>query len=179
MSYSATTPANRIVRQGPGKSLFEDCSQVVGTASWNQGDLICIDSSTHLLRAVSGQTDAVSICGIADNTIVSGKLSGPYDGLAGNNAAAGGPQFAGPKYGVVASMKLLSGDAFVHGQPVYLTTAGDAQTVTITAPSTNDPIGIYQGPSLTAGSASVGPVLIGSRYPNVAVSATIAASLSF
>lgn len=176
---SAGVAVNRIVRNGPGKSLFDDCSNVSASVSWNQGDLIAYDTSAHKLKVVTAQTDAANFVGIADNTIVSGKLAGPYDGLTGNDAASVGPLFCGPKYGVVASMKLNSGDSFVHGQPVYLTSAGDSQTVTITAPTTNDPIGIYQGPSLTAGAGSVGNVLIGSRYPNVAVSATVAASLSF
>lgn len=179
MSYSATTASDRIVRGGPGKSLFDDCSNVTAGVTWNQGDLIAFDTSAHKLKVVTAQTDAANIVGIADNTIVSGKLAGPYDGLAGNNTASIGPLFSGPKYGVVASLKLLSGDAFTTGCPVYLTTASDAQTVTVTAPSTNDPIGIYQGPAVTASSGSVGPVLIGCRYPNAAISSTVGGALSF
>lgn len=168
MAISASTSGyDSIILSGPGKSLFENGKVAAGTSTWNQGDIMCFDTSTHVIRAVAATGDAVTLIGVADNSVVSGKLLGPYTGLTATNAAEVGPGFAGPKYGVVANPILNTGDAFAIGAKVYLIDALSCQTVSSTDPGDHNYIGIYQGPAVTSAAAGQkGPVLIGARYPS-------------
>jgi hypothetical protein len=151
----ATTPKNRIVRQVRPGSLFESALNVISTAvSWNQGDLIYLDTATKLLKPVTSDANCATFQGIAIQTIVSGVAVGPYAGLGTTQAVS---DISGPKYGVIANLKLKSGDVFLTGQDVY-GSAVDAQTVS--ASGTNS-IGKFQDAGLTAGSSSTGNVLLG------------------
>jgi hypothetical protein len=166
---ASTLSVDNIVRGGPGKSLFEDGKTVAGSSTWNQGDLVCFDTSSHSVRVVAATGDAVTIVGVADNNVISGKLVGPYTGLTQVDAAQSSPGFVGPKYGVTARLKLHTGDAFVLGCKVYLSDGDDTQTVTSTAPDANY-IGIFvgSGGSAVASAAAdqLGDILIGARYPS-------------
>jgi len=47
----ATTAKNRIVRQVAPISIFEEASALVSSAiSWNQGDLLYLDTTNKLLK---------------------------------------------------------------------------------------------------------------------------------
>lgn len=158
----ATLPKNNIVRSIAPKSIFESSKNVLSaTNDFNQGDLIAFDTSLNVLKAVSATADAEFILGVSRFTVIDGKVKSPYS--TSNDASAAIEDLAGPVFGVVAEMKLKSGDAFTPGIKVYVTTT-DAQTVSITDPGDHFHIGIYQGKSVTAGASSVGDVLIGARY---------------
>lgn len=164
---AATKNVNRIVRDGPGKSMFEAGQYAVDSSStWVQGDLLKFDSSAHALRVVSATGDSAAFVGIADNAVTGGKLVGPYAGLTDVNAAQATPGFAGPKYGVVANMILKTSDTFDIGDPVYLCEGGTSQTVTSTQPGSEDPIGIFVGPAAVASAAAGqnGQIRIGCHY---------------
>jgi len=151
----ATSPKNRIVRQVAPISLFEEALALVSSAvSWNQGDLIYLDTATNLLKPLASDGNAATICGIARQTIVSGKLSPVYQGTQ-VDASVAIEGLAGPQAGVIAKMKLKSGDAFVPGGAVYY--GGDAQTVS--SAGTNI-VGIFQDASITAGASSEGNVML-------------------
>ena len=153
----ATTAKNRIVRQVRPGSAFESAYNLIdSTISWNQGDLLYLDTTNHLIKAVASDTNGATILGIARNTISSGVAVGGYQGLGTTQALA---DIAGPQYGVIANMKLKSGDVFVAGQTVYACSV-DAQTVS--ASGTNG-IGIFQDAGLTASSSSTGNVLLGAK----------------
>lgn len=177
MAITASTSAvDAIVRGGPGKSIFEDGKAAVDSSStWKQGDLLKFDTSAHALRIVSSTADAATFVGIADNSVTSGKLVGPYDGLTQVDTAQVSPGFVGPKYGVTARLTLKTGDAFNIGSLVYLTDGGDSQTVTSTDPGSTDHIGVFVG--LTAVASAVagqtGDILIGARFPNPSGSALV------
>lgn len=163
---ASTLSVDNIVRGGPGKSLFEDGKTMAGTNTWNQGDILCLDSSSHTIRVVAATGDAVTLLGVADNNVISGKLVGPYTGLTQVNAAQVSPGFVGPKYGITVRLKLHTGDAFVLGCKVYLSDGDDCQTVTSTAPDTNY-VGIFQGAAVASAAAGqLGDVLLGARYPS-------------
>lgn len=165
---AATSSVDRIIRGGPGKSIFDDGKAAISSSSsWYQGDLICFDTSAHILRVVAATGDAVTFVGIADNQVISGQLSGPYDGLTAVNAAQVTPGFTGPKYGVSAQMILKTSDAFVMGAKVYLCNV-DSQTVSSVDPGDANHVGIFVGPSAVASAAAgqQGAILIGCRYPN-------------
>lgn len=149
-----TIAKNRIVQSIAPKSLFPEASIVVdSTVSYNQGDLLCLDSG--LLKPVTGDADGATFLGVAPQTVVSGKPKAVYSGTA-VDAAQAIEALSGPVYGVVAKMKLAVGDAFTPGALVYCSST-DAQTVTVTG---TNPIGLYQGQSITAVAGSEGPVLL-------------------
>ncbi len=153
-----------IVKDGPGRTMFESGKAVVSTAStWNQGDLVYLDTSAHVLKRVGSTADAATIQGVADNVVTAGKLAGPYDGLTPTDAAQVTPDFAGPRYGVVAALVLKTSDAFNPGDKVYLVEGGNSQTVSSTAAG-GEYVGIFVGAAIaSAGAGSRGYVRIGQR----------------
>lgn len=151
----ATVAKNRIVRQVAPISLFEEAIALVSSAvSWNQGDLIYLDTVNNLLKPMASDANCATICGIARQTIISGKPAPVYQGTA-VDAAAAIEGIAGPQAGVIAKMKLKSGDAFVPGGSVYY--GGDAQTVSSTGTNV---VGIFQDAAITAGATSEGNVML-------------------
>lgn len=166
----STTSVDAIVLGGPGKSVFEDGKAASGaTSTWLQGDLICLDTSTHVLRRVAATADSATFVGVSDNVVTAGKLAGPYDGLTAVDASQKSPGFVGPKYGVVAAMTLKTSDAFNIGDKVYLADTLNCQTVSVTDPGDHNYVGIFQGPSAVASATAgqTGNILINSVYPAV------------
>jgi hypothetical protein len=155
----ATSPKNRITRSVSPKSVYESAINVIdATVSFNQGDILCLDSDK--LKAVAADADGATVLGVAQATVLLGKVVGPYSGLATSSAQAI-EDIAGPVYGVIVRMKLKSGDVFGPSDAVYAC-AVDAQTVS--SAGTNQ-IGIFQGASITAGASSEGEILIGAVTP--------------
>jgi len=157
---------DRIIRDDRGVTLFQSGKSAVDASStWNQGDLITFNTSAHALRRVASTADGLTCVGIADNVVTNGKLAGPYDGLTAVDAAQVTPDFVGPKYGVVASMVLVTSGAFHCGDKVYLQDGGDSQTVGPTGGDSNY-VGIYVGTTIASAAAGQqGPILLGARYP--------------
>ncbi|MBX4188338.1 MAG: hypothetical protein KW793_04375 [Candidatus Doudnabacteria bacterium] len=159
-----STPINNIIRGGSqAKSLFTSALPVLSSAvTYNQGDLIAFNTSTKVLK-VAATGDGANILGVAVNTVVSGLPKSPYQGTA-VDASQGASDMEGPVYGVVASLYLTSGDAFVLGAPVYLT--ADPQTVTVTQPGSDPSIGVFVGQAAItpAASGTKGDIQIGLRY---------------
>lgn len=159
----ATQAKNNIVRAVAPKSIFESAKAVLSaTNDWNQGDLLAFDTTSKVLKAVTAVTDSANILGVAKQTVVDGKVKSPY--VTDVDASAAIENLAGPVYGVVAELKLTTGDTFAPGAKVYLT-ATDAQTVTSVQPGAEPHIGIYQGKNIASAAAgAVGEILVGARY---------------
>ncbi len=153
-------PKNRIVRTIARKSIFEDAKNFVDSSvNIDQGDLVAL-SGGILLTPLTSEVSGLTMLGISDVTLVSGKIKSPYTGTA-VDAAQAIESVQGPQYGVHASMKLKTGDAFTKGALVYGST--DAQEV---QESGTKAIGVYQGATVaSAPSGTEGEVLIGARYP--------------
>lgn len=159
---NSTTPKNRITRSVKPGSLFEDARNVISTSTdINQGDLCFYDGSSDTIKTITAEADCVTFVGIMDETLVDGVPLQPYTTATSGSVALGSVK--GPKYGVIANMKLYTGDSFVSGDPVYAAPSdADAQTV---SSSGTKAIGIYQGADVTATSDSTGEVYFGHRYP--------------
>jgi hypothetical protein len=156
-----TVAKNRIIQSIAPKTLFPDASVVVdATISYKQGDLMFLD--TNLIKPVTADASGATFVGIAPQTVVDGKPKAVYTGTA-VDAAASIQTLAGPVYGVVAKLKLKTGDAFTPGAAVYCTNV-DAQTVSITG---TNKIGIFQGAAVTGAAGVEGPVLIGAASTGV------------
>lgn len=179
MAISAATGANRIVRGGPGKTLFEDGKTVSGSGStWKQGVFLAFDTTAHALKQVAAYNDSDTFAGISDNVVSAGKLAEPYSGLTDVDAAQVSPGFVGPKFGVTARVTLKTSDAFNPGDKVYLADGADSATVSSTdggaTGHVGNNVGIYVGPAVASAAAGQqGDVLIGCRYPAGAQAALI------
>lgn len=166
-SYGSSV--DRVRRGGAqARSVFESGlpGVKIGTPTFNQGDLMCYDSTVPGIRAVTATTDAAAFLGVSPVSVVAGKLAGPYDGLTQTNAAQAAQEFRGPIHDADFSMQLKIGDAFTFGCKVYLVDGGDTQTVTITDTlAAGNYIGYYVGDAITPAAATTGTVHIISRYP--------------
>jgi hypothetical protein len=141
---------NKIVRSVAPKSLFESAQALVdSTISWNQGDLIYLDTTNHLLKVVTAETQSANFMGVARVTIVSGKIASPYntDVVASQSIA----DVPGPQVGVVAKLVLKTGDSLAPGQQVGLYPAAGTRGVSSTI--TTNAVGVYQGPTIASATA--------------------------
>ncbi len=145
---------NRVYRSDARKSFFEDAKALASSAvSWNQGDLLYLDTSAHLIKRVAATGDAATFLGIAENTVSAGILVGPYSGLTAVNAAEAIACLVGPSFGVEALMVLKTSDAFNPGDKVYLVSGGNSQQVSVTDPGDGNYIGQFQGPAVASAAA--------------------------
>lgn len=159
-----TTPINNIVRGGAqGRSIFASALPLLSASvNYNQGDLLCYDSSNKvLIPAATG--NYANFLGVAVNTVEDGLPASPYPGVPVNEQAS---DMAGPLYSVVVSLTLDTGSSLSPGAPVYLSSVGP-QNVAANDPGSNDSIGIYTGSQGVLTSSAAGQkidVLIGARY---------------
>lgn len=154
------------------KSIFDDQSSVVdSTVSFNQGDLIVLDTSTHLLKTIAAAGSGelgTNFVGMARVSISLGVPISPIQGT-DNDGQLGIPAEAGPVFGVTALVILKTGDALVAGGLVYPDGASGTRNVTSTVGS-KKPIGVYQGPAISsAASGQQIEVLLGAQYPSGAL----------
>ena len=157
---------NALVRRVGTKSRFPDAQAVVSSDSnWMQGDLLGWDSSAKVIKTLFAMTDTgANFLGIAQQSVTSGVINDPYQGLTDVTPAAGA--LAGPEYGDVNKLIGKSGDTFTPGCYVYPDyTSSLTNEVTVTSGS-QKAIGIYQGEQVTAGSSTYIEVLVGCRFPN-------------
>lgn len=159
----ASTPKNRIVRTIALNAVFEDATPVSNAnTNFNQGDLLCFDVATLLIRPVASESvDSANFLGIAEVTVQNGSPVGPYQGLATTSRQIPG-HFPGPVYGVNASLTLKSGDALNPGALVYLDPTDGPQFVS--ASGTNA-IGVNAGAGITGNGVLNVVVRLGARYP--------------
>lgn len=156
----STVARNTIKRQVAPNCLITDVSNLVdSTISWNQGDLLYMDAANKLVKPLVGDSHGDAILGVAVQTVVSGLVKDVYQGTL-VDAAVAPSVITGPVFGVEVTLKLKSGDQFVTGDGVYAT-ATDAQTVSSAGSKL---IGVYQGPTVTAGASTTGVCRIGCRY---------------
>lgn len=165
MSITASTvPFDAIqIDAGNLKSVFENALPFVNSSStWVQGDNLCIDSTSHCLRAITGDTDGISYAGIAQQSVSSGILVGPYPtGMA--TIAGQQPQaLVGPAYGCVALRQIVAGGTLVPGTKLYIPATSDTQTLSVTdGAAAGDFVGIYMGTATTSVAGVLYPVKIG------------------
>lgn len=152
---------NNIVKSVARKSIFDDARNVIGSSlTFNQGDLLVMDTTTHLLRAPTLETEGSIFVGVAAVSIVNGKLPSPYntDVVASQSIQ----DIPGPVYGVICKLQLKTGDSLNPGDAVYLDPATGTQGITA---SGTKQIGVFQGPAIAAAAAgSLVEVLLGARF---------------
>lgn len=141
---------NKIVRSINPKSAFEDAKNVIdSTISFNQGDLLFLDTTNHLLKVAAAETDSANFMGVARVTIVNGKLASPYNTDVVASQAIG--SIPGPQVGVIFKAVLKTGDSLSPGQLVGLYPTAGTRGVSSTV--TTNAIGVYQGPAIATAAA--------------------------
>jgi hypothetical protein len=137
--------------------VFPEISNLVAaTAAWNQGDMLILDQTNHLVRLAANEGELVSFIGISQISIANGKPLSPYTGTA-VDAAQAVPAIPGPVFGVVAEFVLNTGDSLNPGDYVYGKPSVGPQVVSA---SGTQIIGIYQGKAVASAAAGT-KVLVG------------------
>lgn len=155
----ATIAKNRIIRQGSLLPIFSDAKPLVSASiSWNQGDLLYLDTVNHLLKPITADADAAKFAGIAQQSLVNGKPRPVYQGTA-VDASAAIESIVGPAHGCDAKLKLKVGDTFNPGDLVYAT-ATDAQTISSAGVNA---IGVFIDAAITAVAGSEGIVRLSQK----------------
>lgn len=163
---AATTGKNRVYRSDNPFHIFPGAKGGLdATVNWQQGDLLYIDTSAHLIKVVAATGNAATFLGIANNTVVAGKLQNPYGTLTLTAAAEAIADIEGPVAGIVALMILKTGDTFNFGSHVYLADGQNSQTVTSVDPGDGNYIGTFQGTAVASAAAGQeGPCRIRSIF---------------
>lgn len=139
---------NTIVKSIAPKSVFDDASAVTSTtADFEQGDLLIFNDTTNVIEKPTLETQGNTFLGIAQQTVIDGKVKSPYIGTAVDASQAIAP-IAGPVYGVVAKLVAKTGITLAPGDLIYLDPATGARGVT-NAGGTKA-IGIYQGAAVAS-----------------------------
>lgn len=160
MAGNAVT-SNTVARRVARNTVFADIQSLVGAStSFNQGDLLVMDTTLHIVAKPAVQSDGQNFLGIAPVTVVNGKLPSVY--TTATDASVGTPALPGPEFGDEVFVFLKSGDSLNPGDVVYLYPAGGAQYVQSVG---NKSIGVYIGPAITAGASTQIIIKCGARYP--------------
>jgi hypothetical protein len=151
---------NNITRSVAPKSIFEDAQALLtSSVSFNQGDLLVLDTTNHVLKKPAAEAEGSTFLGVAIVSIVNGKIVSPYNtDVVASQAVQAIP---GPKFGVIAKLVLKTGDSINPGDLVYLDPGTGTTGVTVTGTKA---IGIYQGKALASVAAGTQiEVLVGAR----------------
>lgn len=143
MSVTSNTMRQRVST----RTLFPNARALIdSTISFTQGDLLYLDTTNHLIKKITVETQSATFLGVAPVTISSGKYAAAY--LSDVDSSVGIPAIPGPEYGSTYTCKLKAGDAITPGALVYADpgTAGNGVTVT----TGTEAVGVYQGKALTA-----------------------------
>lgn len=152
---------NKITRSVSPKSIFPSALAVISSSvSFNQGDLLVFDDTNNVLKKPAAETEGLTFLGMAQCTIVSGKLAKPY--TTDVDASSAITDIPGPVYGVIAKVILKNADVIAPGDLVFLDPANGTRNVSVTGTKA---IGIYVGAAFTGNGTSEIEVHLGCRHP--------------
>ncbi len=150
--------SNKVARRVARNTIIADIAAFVGASStWNQGDLLILDTTNNIVAKAAVQSDGQNFLGISPVTIVNGKLPSIYS--TDTDSALGIGSIPGPEFGDEYFVTLKAGDAVVPGSKLYLAPLSNAQTVSVTG---NKQVGTYIGPAMTA--ATGGSTIVAKLY---------------
>src|SRR4051812_3982271 len=111
--------SNKVARRVARNTIFADIKDMVGASStWNQGDLLILDTTNNIVAKAAVQSDGANFLGISPVTVSAGKLPSAY--LTDSDAALGIASLPGPEFGDEYFVVLKAGDAVVPGSKLYL-----------------------------------------------------------
>ena len=146
--------------------VVADITNLLATSiSFNEGDLLFLDSTNHIVTKLVGETDGIAFIGIASVTVVNGLLPASY--VTDVDASLKTPAIAGPTFGDEYEVILKAGDTVHAGDVVYADPVSSSRGVQASGTKI---IGVYtgaQGASVT-GATTTGSAIwckLGARYP--------------
>ena len=159
-------PKNTLARVISPKTLFPDIQNVVNSStSFDEGDLLIFNTTTHRLELPAAEADGATFVGVSPIKVTNGKPPAVY--ATDVDASAAIPAQMGPVFGNAFRVILKAGDAIQPGNQVYLDPASGTKNVSVTGTKA---IGTYYGKALTAAAGgTVIEVVIGARFPNDAL----------
>lgn len=162
MAGNAVT-SNTVARRVARNTVYADIQALVGAStSFNQGDLLIMNTSTHTVAKPAIESDGSTFLGVAPVTVVNGKLPAIYNSAV--DASVGTPSIPGPEFGDEIFVMLKASDSLNPGDLVYLDPASGAQFVKSVGSAA---IGVYIGAAITAGASGTQIVIkCGCRYPS-------------
>ena len=134
---------------------------VTGSNDFQQGDLLCRDTSSKLARAIASDADVATLLGVS----VKPAYIAPYTTTSGGAAPTVAKQYdidAEAAFGCLTDLYGTSGDTYHDGDLVYWGGV-DAQTITNTKGANNNPIGPIKFPAAAMNTAQA--YVAGKRYP--------------
>ncbi len=138
--------SNKIARRVARNTIIADIVNFIGASStWNQGDLLILDTTNNIVAKAAVQSDGANFLGISPVTLVNGKFPSSYS--TDVDASVGFCSVPGPEFGDEYYVTLKAGDAVVPGSKLYLAPLTGANVVSITG---NKQVGTYIGPAMTA-----------------------------
>lgn len=153
---------NATARKVVTNTFCADIKPLVNSSlSFNEGDFLFLNSSTHLLAKPAGETDGANFVGVAACTIVNGK---PVSSISTDvDSSIGIPSIPGPTYGDEYIVTLKSGAVFHPGDTVYIDPATATNGVTTTG---SNPVGVFVGKQVTGTGTNTGIAKLGCQAPN-------------
>lgn len=150
----ATTISNNIVRSNARRAIIGSAKNFLTTSlTFNQGDLLALDSTNHCLKVIAADADTATFVGVATQSIKNGLLLSPYSTSVDGSQAQ--TDFEGPVDQVEVVLTLNTGDAFHPGDKVYpLGASGGTQTVSSSSNTgARKPCGYFVGPTVASAAA--------------------------
>lgn len=143
---------NKITATVAQETLFPDATALHGSSTtYNQGDLLVLDTSTHLIKVQALEADSAKFLGVAPETVVNGKLPAVY--ATDVDASAARTALPGPVKGVRLKVVLKTGDSLNPGDKVGLDPATLPVGRGVTATIVTESIGVYGGPAISSAAA--------------------------
>ena len=137
---------------------------LAASVSFNQGDLLFMDTTNHIVNKLVGETDGLTFLGIASATVVSGLLPASY--VTDVDASLKTPSIPGPTFGDEYEVLLKSGDTVHAGDAVYADPVSSSRGVQASGTKI---IGVYTGAQGASVTGATGGTAIwcklGARYP--------------
>lgn len=158
---------NKQVREG---SRFPDIKNLLATwISFNAGDLMIYDTTSHVVRAATAESECAAFIGISQVDVVSGQPRSPYSTQV--DASVANTSLLGPIYGNTYNLVLQTGSTIAPGAAIYASPVTTEPNTLVSATGTYQ-IGYYTGSNggtITSSAAGqVIEVMIGARWPNAA-----------
>lgn len=157
---------NPIARRVARNTLYADIKALItSSVSFNAGDLLIMNTSSHIVALPASETDGANFIGVAVVTVVSGQVASAISTDVDASVAAG--SIPGPEFGDEYKVILSAGLTAHPGDKLYLDPTTGSRNVAVTG---TKPVGIYVGATITAvtgGSEIVAK--LGVRYPSDAL----------
>lgn len=153
---------NNTARRVATNTVIADVKALVTPSlSYNAGDFLIMDTSSHVLAAPAAESEGATFLGVSPVTIVNGKIPSGY--TTDTDDSLGISSLPGPTFGDEYLCTPKDGDSFTPGCAVYLDPATATNGVQVAGSKI---VGVYTGPAVTGDGKTQIVCKLGARYPD-------------